>query len=131
VHHFFNFFSTVFTGKPLIAAGGPPRPQSPESRFLMFYGHTVDLHKVRRRGTADEPAGLVPKNWQLVRRTPDGGEEILADGVLAYDLGPDGDVVFTDGTRVTHLGPDGTRRRLCTDDLVERVVIMHPPNSSP
>jgi hypothetical protein len=126
VHHFFNFFSTVFTGKPLIAAGGPPREQSPEQRFLMHYGHVIDLQKARERGSKDEPAGIAPKEWQLIRRAPDGTETPLADGVLAYDVLPTGEALYTDGTHVTHLTPDGRRERLCTDELIECVVLLGP-----
>ena len=90
----------------------------------MLHGRAVDLRQLRRKRADDEPPGLVPKNWRLVRRSPDGREDVLADGVLAYDVGPAGDVVYTDGTRVTHLDPDGRHHRLCADDLVERVVIL-------
>ncbi len=76
-------------------------------------------------GKGDGDVPLVPKTWELVRRSPDEErEEVLAAGVLSYDLCPDGSVVYADGSAVYHLGPDKVPTRICRGKLIERVTAL-------
>jgi hypothetical protein len=135
--HFFNFFSLMFRRKPLLTAGGPKK-EGPDARYLMLWGKLVDAEKVMRStagggGGADAP--LVPKAWELVRRSADGAEVTMAAGVLSYDLCPDGSVVYADGSAVYRLDPaaaggaggdsgGGKAERVCRGKLIERVVAV-------
>ena len=123
--HFFDWFSLVFRRKPLLTAGGPKK-EGPDARYLMLWGKLVDAEKaVRQAGGKGGDVPLVPKTWELVRQSPDGGrEEILAAGVLSYDLCPDGSIVYADGSAVYHLTPGGTPERLCRGKLIERVTAL-------
>ncbi|MDQ3441401.1 MAG: hypothetical protein M3478_13750 [Planctomycetota bacterium] len=123
--HFLNFFSLMFSRKPLITSGGPPR-EPIDQRHLMLWGRVVDaqkaLAKTDRNGA---PAALVPANWQLIRRDAAGNEQAVATNVLAYDIAlAGGGIVYTDGATIRHRASDGTVTTVGTGTLVERVTIL-------
>ena len=122
--HFLNFFSLMFSGQPLRTAGGPERPATPESRYLSLWGQMVDTRKQMFQRRGSEESGLVPKDWQLIRRDPAGKETLLADGVLTFDVGPSGDVLYTDGKRVRLRNAAGETSEVTTDELIQRVVLV-------
>lgn len=119
---FLNFFSMMFSGKPLMTAGGAKR-EGPSPRHMMLWGKLVDAERAERRARKGEPVALVPDDWELVRRRADGSEEVLSGGVVSYDLCADGSVVYTNGTVVYHQAADGRKRPLCDGRLIEHVVV--------
>jgi hypothetical protein len=125
IAHFLNFFSLMFSRKPLMTAGGPPK-EGPDQRFVMLWGRVVDAEKALRENTDKRGGGaaLVPASWQLVRRAPDGVEQVLAKHVLAYDLCPDGGVVYTNGVKVMQLLPGGETKEIGEGKLIERVAVI-------
>lgn len=123
VVHYLNVFSMLYSGQSLITGGGPPR-QGPDIPTLRLWGRMVNVKQAMERAARDRPADLVPKEWRLLRRRPDGTEDVLAENVLAFDVGPAGDVVYTNGSRLMHLTPDGQQHEIGTDRLIERVVIL-------
>lgn len=122
--YFLNFFSVMFSGQPLRTAGGPDRPGGPDPRFLSLWGQMVDTRRQMLKGKKPEEQGLVPKDWQLVRRTSTGVEEVLADGVLTFDIGPTGEILYSDGRRIWLLTLAGDRLELGSDHFIERVVAL-------
>lgn len=123
VVHFLHVFSVMFSGKPLITAGGPQQ-QRPENRYLMLWGHMIDTKKALARADREKSGSLVPKEWTLIRRTSTGNEEVIAEGVLAYDVSPAGEVVYTNGSRVLHVDAAGQQHLLCSDRLIEKVIAL-------
>jgi hypothetical protein len=122
IAHFLNFFSLMFTRKPLMTSGGPPEAQ-PDSRSMMLWGKIIDGEKLLRQQANNPDRGLVPKSWQLVKRSKDGTDSTLAEGVVSYDL-RDGTIIYTDGTGVYALSEQGDRQKLTQGKLVERVAIV-------
>jgi hypothetical protein len=123
--HIINFFSVMFSGQPLATALGQAQRRGREQQqFLMLWGHMVDTKRALAKAPKDQPAALVPKDWQLVRRDAKGTETVLADSVLAYDLSSGGQVVFTNGSAVFVLDADGRREKLCESTLIESVVCV-------
>jgi hypothetical protein len=119
---FLNVFSQLFTGKPLITAG-PTRREGPDSRAVMLHGMLVDARRAEKEARKGEAPGLVPRAWQLVRRAASGQEQVLAEGVAAYDLGPDGSVYWTNGTAVFHRPAAGPQRELCRANRIEWLAV--------
>jgi hypothetical protein len=120
--HFFNWFSIVFRRKPLITASGPKK-EGPDARYLMLWGKLIDAEKViRGSGGKDANAALVPKSWELVRRSTGGEEKVLATSVLSFDLGADGTITYSDGSGVYRIDSSGESTRICSGKLIERVV---------
>ena len=118
--HFLDFFSLMFTRKPLLTAGGP-KTEGPDARSLMLWGRFIDAEKALRQAKQGSQRPLVPADWQLVRRGDNGEEQVLAKNVLAYDLCPDGSVVYTNGTAIFHRSITGEPRQLCAAKMIERV----------
>ncbi len=120
-----NFFSVRYSGKPLTTAGGP-RKEGADIRQMMIWGNLVDAEAAARESAAhgEETPGLVPPSWQLVRRSPDGREDVLARGVVAFDRGADGTLAYTNGTGVWRIAPDGARERLATGAQIEQVAVL-------
>jgi hypothetical protein len=131
VVHFLNFMSLTFARKPLITAGGPPK-EGPGERFVMLWGKVIDAERALRRGRRAGGDALVPKDWELVRRTDDGNggggadEQVLAREVVAYDVTPDGSaVIYTNGSRVFRLDAGSVApRELAKGKLIERVAYV-------
>lgn len=121
--YFLNFFSVMFSGKPLMTASGP-QPLRPEQRYLMLWGQMIDTKAAMQKAGRNGPADLVPKDWELIRRGPDGSETVLAANVLAFDIGPQQEIVYTNGSAVLALDAAGQTASLCTDALIERVIIV-------
>ena len=66
---------------------------------------------------------LVPADWQLVKRSPQGEERVLASSVASYDIGPDGVVVYTNGRGVFAIEPDGVTKHALMAGVVNDVMV--------
>jgi hypothetical protein len=130
VFYFLNFFSMMFSGKPLRTAGGPERPAGPDPQWLTLWGQMIDTRrKMFDRQSVDE-RGLVPKDWELVRLAPTGEETVLATGVLTYDVSPAGQIIYTDGKRIFALTPGGEPHEIGRDRFIERVLVVAEANGA-
>jgi hypothetical protein len=118
-----NIFSIFYGGKPLTSSSGPG--QQMDLKKMVIYGNVISAEQAR--DDKDEAPDLVPKSWQLIRRSSSGEEEVLARGVLAYDLAPDGGIVYTNGNAIFVLGSDGKSRRVVTEMMIEQVVVLPAP----
>lgn len=123
--YFFNFMSMMFSGKPLISAGGPEQPGSRSSPALMLWGQAIDTQRILSRKSARSTGeSLVPRDWQLIRRRTDGTQQTLAEGVLAFDVDPDGRLIYTNGRAIFRLSESGAPEALHQGELIERVIII-------
>ena len=124
VFEWLNFFTRRYTGKALLA---PQTSTRISSHKMMFLGKVVDVgsevERNRRFGDADSPA-LVPRGWELVAQRPHQEPEIIAQGVLAFDVGVDGAIVYSNGSAVYGIRPGGVAERLLLDCPIEQVAIL-------
>ena len=121
---YLNVFSLMYSRKPLKTAGGPPGKEEDVSK-AMLRGRVLDVQKALRQfQSAKETPALVPRSWQLVKRSPEGVESLLAEGVSAFDLCENGDICYTNGTGIFRLGSQGGPERLARDWLVDRVIAL-------
>ncbi len=127
VFQFLQFFSVRYTGKKLTTAGGA-RGRELDLKQMMIWGNTVSAEQSAKSG--EVAPDLVPNSWQLVRRSPDGAEKILARGVLAYDLAPDGTIVYSNGNAIFVLSADGKSRRLVVESMIEQVAALNTSDKS-
>jgi hypothetical protein len=122
--HFLNFFSMMFAKKPLMTSGGPPK-EGPDRRHLLLWGKWIDTEKALRESAKAGAAGsLVPASWELVRRDAGGEEQVLARGVLSFDLCSDGGVVYTNGTSIVLRSADGGTQTIGEDKVIEQVRVV-------
>jgi hypothetical protein len=50
--------------------------------------------------------------------------QVLAGGVLSFDLAPDGGILYSNGSGIFRLDPRGASARLLKDALIEHVVAV-------
>ena len=121
IFQYLNFFSAMYTGKKLSSGDGKSREM--DMKQMMIWGNLVRAQQ-RGRTVEDESADLVPKSWQLCRRSPNGETKILGGGVLAYDVSEDGRIVFTNGNAIYLLHPDGRKQHVWNESMIEQVFFV-------
>jgi hypothetical protein len=121
IFHYLQVFSMIYTGKKLTGAGGPQARQL-DTKEMMIWGNRVSAELMAK--SDEEAPDLVPKSWQLVRQRKDYDPEVIAKGVLAYDLSPDGSLVYSNGSAIFMRNPEGQTRRVHIERLIEQVAII-------
>ena len=101
IFHYLNFFSMTYSGKPLKTSGNA-RSKEMDMRRLMLMGNYVNALEIMKHSADQETPALVPSNWELVRSASDGSgpAEVLAKGVLSFDLEEDGSVLYSNGSAI-------------------------------
>lgn len=120
VFQFFNFFSMRYTGRKLTTSADGARGKPVDLQQMLIFGNLV---QAQRAAEGEEPPDLVPSTWQLVCRRQ-GSDQVVARGVLAYDLAPDGTVVYSNGSALFSVPPAGGRRRLLNEAMIEQVTVV-------
>ena len=117
VFHYLNFFSLMYSRKPLTGAAGP-KVQA-DIKDIILKGRRIDAEKALRQENAiNGVASLVPRSWELVSRNRQGNETVLATNVASYDLLADGSVIYSNGRAVFALGQGGQSALILKEDLV-------------
>jgi hypothetical protein len=124
IFHFLNFFSLAFSQKPLTTASGP-KITSDDEKTLYLRGRIIDVQKSLREAEKNHEApSLVPKSWELVRRGPTGAEDVVAKGVLAFDLTTAGTVVYTNGSAIYQVDSQNKARQIAKGALIEQLLVV-------
>ncbi len=120
---FLTYFAALF---------GRKRPgwASPEERAstveqIQVWGETIAVGRDTREKPEEggDAPSLVPSSWQLVRQSADGAE-VLAKGVLSFDIGLDGSVLYSNGRAVHRIAPDGGTERVHVGKLIQQVATL-------
>ena len=121
VFQYFNIFSMMYTGKPLVTnKGAVQRP--PDPRQLFIHGNLANALMVHP--PEDQAQGRAPSSWELVRRRPGGQTEAVARNALAFDIAGDGSLVYSDGASIVRIGPDGSLERLLQSEWIDQVLVL-------
>ncbi|MCY0914114.1 hypothetical protein [Massilia antarctica] len=117
VFHYLNFFSMMYSRKPLTGASGPA--VQADVKAIILKGKRIDAEKALRSESmvAGVPS-LVPATWQLVQRSRSGDDRVLASNVASYDITPAGQILYSNGRGVFLLGEDGRSTLVLKGDLV-------------
>ena len=119
---FLDAFTRMFGPQTLKPTGGPDVPPQ-RARFATFQGLPVQLEKaLDAKSKNRDDVQLVPKTWELIRQPPAGEAEVIAEHVVAFDLGPAGEVIYTDGLRIWADGNPPTL--LHQGHIVQSVVVV-------
>lgn len=123
VFHYLNFFSLVYSKKPLTTASGP-RVAQDDMKTILLKGKIIDADKALRQGARIMGVpSLVPASWELVRRDENDNQTVLARHTAAFDIGHDGTIVYSNGYGIFELEPHKRRGLLLRDKLIEDVKI--------
>ncbi len=124
-----SFFTARYTGKPLTTAGGPQR-RGADATQMMIWGNLIDLERSAREGALEQDGtrSVVPKSYELCRYAlrdgrAVGAPTVLATGVVAYDLAPDGDLLYSNGRAIYRLA-DGDKQKLVSAEAITRVIVV-------
>jgi hypothetical protein len=120
VVQYLNFFSAMYTGRKLTFGGAKGREL--DMKQMMVWGNLVRARQPRT--VEEESANLVPKSWQLCRRSSSGEAKVLADSVLAYDIDDTGRLVFTNGNAIFLLEPGGRKEHILNESMIEQVFFV-------
>ncbi|MDJ0910097.1 MAG: hypothetical protein QNI99_12950 [Woeseiaceae bacterium] len=121
IFHYLNFFSMMYSRKPLTGAGGPD--MQVDVKELMLKGMRIDAERaLKRERPVNGVPSLVPSSWQLVRRTKQGQETVLAGHVAAFSISADDSIVYTNGYGIFELTPNGSAT-IARDRVVEEIVL--------
>ena len=119
--HYLNFFSLMYSRKPLTGATGPA--VQADMKQIILKGRRIDAEKaLREENPINGVPSLVPATWELVRRDAQGNETVLATNVASYDLLPDHTIVYSNGRAAFLLRGAGSPSLLLREDLVADVV---------
>lgn len=119
--HYLNFFSLMYTRKPLTTASGPALQA--DIKDILLKGKRFDAEQAIRSGTKlGGVPSLVPASWQLMRRNQKAEEQVLASHVASFDLAPDGAILFSNGYGVFALEDGGKPRVLLKEKLIGDVI---------
>jgi len=119
VFQYLQFFSMRYTGKKLTSADGA-RSREADLKQMIIWGNMV----MAQREKAGEGSPDLAPNWELVRRQPDGAEQVLAKGVVSFDLGPNGVVYYSNGSAIFALSSGGKKQKLISESMIERLVVL-------
>jgi hypothetical protein len=123
--HYLNFFSLMYTRKPLITASGPMLQA--DLKEILVKGKRLDAEAALRSGVRlNGVPSLVPASWQLVCRSPRGEEEVLASHVASFDVAADGAILFSNGYGVFALDGADPPQVLLKDKLIADVIVGLP-----
>lgn len=121
VFHYLNFFSLMYSRKPLTSANGPG--VRADLKDILLQGRRIDAEKALREAKPVQGVpSLVPESWVLVRRDLAGEETVLATNCASYDIAPDGSIVYTNGHGVFVLEGRGPARLALSGELFGEVV---------
>lgn len=121
VFHYLNFFSLMYSRKPLTGASGPA--MQADVKNIVLQGKVIDAQKaLRKEASIAGVPSLVPSTWQLVCRDRAGVETVVASNVSSFDISPKGQVVYSNGRGLFAAGASGpallTQGSLVGDILV-------------
>jgi hypothetical protein len=118
-----NFFTIRYTGKPLSTVGGA-RQRDMDLKRMMVQSNILNAaqaYQLEEKGK-EEDTSLVPSSSQLIRRLPSGQEDVLAKGVLSFDLCSGGSILYSDGATVFRVDKEGRQVQLAKGQFIEQVV---------
>ena len=121
VFQYFNVFSMMYTGKPLVTSKGAVQRKI-DPRQLFIHGNLA--HAQMAQASGDEAQEVVPSSWELVRRGRNGDTDVIASNVLTFDLASDGSALYSDGVAISRIGRDGSSERVLQAELIEKVLAL-------
>lgn len=121
VFQYFNIFSMMYTGKPLVTNKGAVQRRI-DPRQMFIYGNLANAQMVQP--SQDDAHSLVPSSWELIRRSASGQTDTVAKNVLTYDLTPDEKIICSNGASILLIVPDRSPERLVKGELIEQVLAL-------
>lgn len=95
---FLSVFSMAFGGEPLRTGGkNPAKSKTADEREAFIEGNLIKAEK-QLSGDADD--GIIPSDWELVKRDKNGNITVLKKRIMDYKLLSDGNILYSNGSRI-------------------------------
>ncbi len=109
---FLDFFSLAFSGKTIRKSGGAVA-KGKDNKQTFIDGNLIEAEKELKANTknGDKFPGIIPRSYELCRRTPDNKTEVVKKGVIAYTLSQKG-VYVSNGSGILLIKPDGSEEKI-------------------
>jgi hypothetical protein len=117
---YLNLLTMMYTGKPLARSGNAQQRYADMGR-MVIWGNLIEARKSLLK-SGDDAIGLVPASWELCRQGNDNATEVLAKGVLAFDLESSGALVYSNGAAIYRREVDAKTSRLHKDSMIQLVI---------
>ena len=117
---FLNYFTTIFGGESLKSGGsGNTKFKEKSQKELIIEGNVINAEKLDKinEASGDKLSGIMPQSRVLVRRSPDGSEEILKKGVLDYNIDDSGNIVYSNGRHIIRIDAEGNETHITKASL--------------
>lgn len=110
---FLNFFSMRYSGKNLKNSGDV---RQRDEKQVFIDGNLINAEKERKQNRArgEKEPGIIPRSWELHRRKPDGSDELVRRGVVAFRADQNGELLFSNGSAVILRRSDGSEEKVCS-----------------
>jgi len=121
IFHYLNFFSLMYSQKPLTSASGPQ--VNADLKQMLIKGKRIDADRaLRKESRVNGIPSLVPRSWQLVKRTRNGEETVIATNVASFDITSNDDILYSNGYAVFELNPDRQLKVVLREKLIADVI---------
>jgi len=120
---FLTLFSALYTRKRPDWMNGAQNQNTVDQ--IRVWGETIVVSrgKKEKRDDGDAPS-LVPSTWQLIRQSGS-AKDVLADGILSFDIAGDGAILYSNGRAVHRYDPNGGgKKRIFVGDKIEQVAAL-------
>ena len=118
---FLSVFSMAFGGEPLRTGGkNPAKSKTANEREAFVEGNLI---KAEKQLNASDDEGVIPSDWELVKRSKDGSETVIKKRIMDYRLLDNGDIIYSNGSRI-RLISGGKDTVLCKMKLANSITVI-------
>lgn len=122
---FLNIFSMVYSGKTIRKSGGTAT-KNQDKKNIVLDGNIInakkELKKNRKKG--DSNPGVVPREYELCRISPNGETTVLKKGVIAYRVTDDG-VYYSNGSAILYMDHSKKETLITKDERVTYLSVSY------
>ena len=122
-----NFFTIRYTGDSLSTNnknGTKAKKKSEEELFIEGNLIKADQNQKANERKGEKYAGILPRDWELMKYTLGGELTSIKKGVLAFDLHSDGSITYSNGKHLIRLLESGEEEKLVDLPLVNYIKII-------
>jgi hypothetical protein len=128
-----DFFTRKYSGEALNTKGNnPSKAKQLSEKELFVEGNLINAEENLRKNKAsgEKYPGFIPKSWVLVRRSPDGQEQVIKKGVIDYCVTDDA-IYFSNGKCIIRLQSESSDEEMvCEAELAQNLTWNDVPLSS-
>lgn len=118
---FLSVFSMAFGGEPLRTGGrNPAKSKAASEREAFVEGNLIKAEK-QLNSNGDE--GVIPSDWELVKREKDGKETVIKKRIMDYRVLDNGDIIYSNGSRIRMIS-GGNDTVLCKMKLANSITVL-------